>query len=156
MTLTTVVDIRAGCLANMANFARDLLREHWEEIARHKDLLVLNPDWDTYAKLAEIDRLLILEAWAGDELVGYSVNIVVPHLHYRDVLVCQNDVLFVSMAHRATRTGIRLMRETEVEAKRRGCKLVLWHAKKDSSLDHMLGRERSAYSVQDIVYGRKL
>jgi hypothetical protein len=38
------VSIRPCAIIDMASHARELLREHWEEVARRKHLMVLNPD----------------------------------------------------------------------------------------------------------------
>lgn len=138
----------------MAGHALPLLTEHWQEVAKHKDLLVLRPAWDTYHRIENAGNLLALAAWHDGQMVGYSASFVSPHLHYADVRVCQNDVLFVTPAHRGI--GKQLMRETERHAKERGCQLVLWHAKQGSVLDRMLGREGSDYSVQDVIYARRL
>lgn len=150
------VAIRLCSVADMANHAPALLREHWEEVAKLKHLFVLNPDWQAYEEFESSGLLLALAAWEGDKLVGYSANVIHKNRHYRDVAMCQNDVLFVASSHRGTSTGIRLMRETERMAKERGAQVVLWHAKPNSTLDRMLGREGSAYHVQDIIYAREV
>jgi hypothetical protein len=93
-------------------------------------------------------------AFDGDELVGYSINIVSKNLHYSDLVVCQNDILFVSGDYRKGATGLRLMRDTERAASALGAKLMLWHAKPETNLHAVLPRLK--YRVQDVVYSRVL
>ena len=52
------------------------------------------------------------------------------------------------------RLGLRLIKVTEDHAKSEGCKLMLWHAKQDTTLAQMLPRLR--YGVQDIVFSKEL
>ena len=68
--------------------------------------------------------------------------------------VSLNDLLFVSKEHRGGSLGIKLMKATEKHAKLLGCKLMLWHAKQDTTLAQMLPRLR--YGVQDIVFSKEL
>lgn len=131
-----------------------LLEAHREELTTNKDLMVLAPDVDTYCMLEEQGALLSLAAFDGDEIVGYSVNILANNLHYRDVRMCQNDVLYVRADKRQGPTGLKLMRETERVAKDRGAHMMLWHAKPNTNLDQIL--PRMDYRVQDVIYSRVL
>src|SRR5262245_35044439 len=97
--------------------AVSLHRGHWQEVAEHRDVMVLAPDWLRYMALEQKGLLLSLGAYVDGVLVGYSVGVVAPHMHYRDLLYYQNDVLYVSPSHRRGRLGMRLILETEQEAK---------------------------------------
>lgn len=135
-----------------------LFREHWHEIALNKALMKLAPNWRRYYELEERGALLMLGAFAevgdSEELVGYSVNIVIEHLHYAELVCCMNDVLFVTREHRHGRLGLRLIQATELMAQRRGAKLMLWHCKQGTTLDALM--PRLGYGVQDIVYSKAL
>ena len=86
----TVDDLRDGGIES-------LLVEHWEEVALHKDVMQLNPDWVRYYELEERGELLILAAIdQRDGVVGYSVNFLTRHPHYSMLVVAQNDLLFVT------------------------------------------------------------
>jgi predicted GNAT superfamily acetyltransferase len=95
-----------------------------------------------------------LGAFDGDEIVGYSVNIMAHNLHYSDLIMCQSDVLYVREDKRQGPAGLKLMRETERLAKERGAQMMLWHAKPATNLDQIL--PRMGYRVQDVVYTRVL
>lgn len=132
-----------------------LLYLHWDEVAKNKALMQLRPDWHRYQDLEDADKLLVLYAFEGTELVGYSCNVIDYHLHYCALKVCSNDVLFVHPDHRGT-VGLRLIKETERIAKERHAELMLWHAKQDSQLDKLLRRKHERYAVQDVIYSTPL
>lgn len=131
----------------------ELLSAHWAEVAREKDLMVLDPAWDKYLALERNGTLLSIGAYAGVELVGYSVGLVLPHMHYQGMIYYQNDVLFVAPEHRRSRLGVDLIEATEAAAEERGAVWHAWHAKKGSTLDRLL--DRRGYGVHDIIYGRR-
>lgn len=133
-----------------------LLRAHWEEVARNKAVMVLDPDVETYKALEDRGLLIALGAFDGEVLVGYSVTMLVAkHLHYAGLCYAQNDVIFVDQAHRgASRLGLQLILETERIAKERGARLIFWHAKPDTPFDTLL--PRLGYAVQDIIHSREL
>lgn len=133
-----------------------LLLAHWAEIARNKDVMVLDPMVERYQALEQMGLLIGVFAYDRDEIVGYCVSILsFGHLHYRSLITVSNDVLYVMPEYRgAARAGIALMRETERLAKDRGAHLVLWHAKQDTALASML--PRMGYEVQDVVFSRRV
>jgi len=160
----TVVDLatlEAGSPAIRLIFASDwiqraapLIEEHWQEIALNKALMVLKPDAGMYRALEEQKKLVSLGAFVGDELVGYSVNLLQHHLHYADLKVAMNDVLFVAKAHRRGSAGHRLIKWTERAVRARGARMMLWHAKPGTALEGLL--PRLGYGVQDIVFSKEV
>lgn len=129
--------------------------QHWEEIARNKHIMVLNPDIERYQAIEDAGALLALFAYDGDEIIGYSVTVVSAHLHYINLGMAQNDVLYLLPRYRgASGVGIRLIRETERVARTLGADLMVWHAKDKSSLADIL--PRMGYQVQDILFSKEL
>ena len=92
----TKTDIRLATVDEMLAEAQILFDEHYEEIARNKQVMVLKPDEETYRKAEEMGTIFILSARQNDVLIGYSVNFVSNHLHYADLKLAQNDLLFIS------------------------------------------------------------
>jgi GNAT superfamily N-acetyltransferase len=152
--LPPMFEVRRSSVGEMLGSGLELFARHWEEIARNKDVMVLKPDEAAYRRMEEAGSLLILAALKAGRIVGYSVNFIVRHPHYADLMVCQNDLLFIDPAHREGGAGIRLMRRTEQESKKRGCRLMLWHAKEGTPLADML--PRMGYGVQDIVFSKQI
>lgn len=134
--------------------AQPLLEAHREELTTNPDLMVLAPRVDVYEAIEARDKLLVLGAFDGEDLVGYSANIIDTNLHYGDVLVCQNDVLFVDRAYRAGRTGLQLIRATEDLARALSCDIMIWHAKPNTTFNALL--PRLDYRVQDVIHSKVL
>lgn len=132
----------------------ELLRQHWDEIARNKQLMIVKPDTERYLALDAAGVILALWAYDDDQLVGYSVNLFSNHLHYADLFFVQNDVLFIAKPYRNSPLGLRLIRETEKAAKARGAQMMLWHAKENTPLALIL--PRLGCGVQDIVFSKEL
>jgi len=153
-TLPGMFEVRRSSVHEMLSNGQELFAQHWDEIARNKDVMVLKPDEAAYRRMEEAGSLLILAAVKAGRIVGYSVNFILRHPHYADLMVCQNDLLFIDQAHREGGAGIRLMRRTEQEGKKRGCRLMLWHAKEGTPLAAML--PRMGYGVQDVVFSKQL
>jgi hypothetical protein len=116
--------------------------------------MVLAPDVDKYRAIEQVGKLFAVLAYDGDEMVGYSVNIVTNNLHYRDLIQAQNDVLFVKQSYRAGRLFMRLRDATLKMAAARGARLMLWHAKEKTPLAYML--PRLGCKVQDVIFSEEL
>jgi len=127
-----------------------LLIEHREELATDKALMVLKPDVEKYLAVEARGALMMIGAYRGVRLIGYSVNIVTNNLHYADLIMCQNDVLFLTKDERKGSAGLRLIRETERLARERGAQIALWHAKPGTNLDKLM--PRMGASVQDVIW----
>jgi len=131
-----------------------LLHEHWAELATNPALMVLKPDAAKYAFMEHAGVLVSLCAYDGDQMIGYSVNTLSAHLHYADLTVLHNDVLFVSKEYRSGRTGIRLIQATEAAAKEKGAHMMVWHAKPQTALEAIL--PRVGYRVQDVMFSKAM
>jgi len=147
-------EIKLATVDEMLAKASVLFEEHYEEIARNKEVMKLKPDEKAYRNLEEANQIFILSAWQDDVLIGYSVNFVLNHPHYADLLLAQNDLLYIKKEMRGSRAGLKLIKETETHATSLGCKLMLWHAKENTALGAILPRLK--YGVQDIIYSKEL
>ena len=117
--------------------------------------LAPSPDYDRYEALDAIGMGLALGVFDDDdEIVGYSSNIIAQSMHYRNLVVCQNDAIYLHSAYRRGTLGLRLMRETERAARARGADMIVWQCKPQTSLHALLAR--SGYGLQDLVYTRSL
>jgi len=132
----------------------ELFHSHWEEIALNKELMKLKPLLDKYYDIEANGMLLTIGAFADGELVGYSVNFLNQHLHYADLWVCMNDIVFIRNDLRKTGIGAGLIRVTEELAKQRGAQMMLWHVKENTALAALM--PRIGYGVQDIVFSKGL
>jgi predicted GNAT superfamily acetyltransferase len=147
-------EIRKATASEMLSHAGELFAAHWDEIALNKQVMELKPDSERYLAMEATGGLLILAAYHDDELVGYSVNFVMRHLHYADLNLASNDLLFVAKDHRKSRLGLQLIKATEQAAKEQGARLMLWHAKPNTALVELM--PRMGYGVQDIIFSKEL
>jgi len=132
-----------------------LTEAHWQEIARNKHLMVLKPDVARYNSLEAAGNLLSLYAYNdADEIIGYSVNILSNHLHYADLRVCANDVLYIAPEYRRSRLGLQLIDRTEEAAKAHGVHMMSWHAKEGTALAGILPRK--GCQLQELIFTKEL
>lgn len=129
-----------------------LLEQHREELTTDKKNMVLNPNINMYKNMEDMGMLFTLVLCDGEKIVGYSVNILGNNLHYSDLLVSQNDLLFVLDSYRKSKWGLKLIQETEKLAKEKGAKLIMWHGKPNTSLSKLM--PKLGYNIQDITYSR--
>jgi predicted GNAT superfamily acetyltransferase len=148
------VEIRISTVAEMLRDAELLFQDHYDEVAKNKEVMKLKPDVKVYTALEKQDKLLILAAYIDNKMVGYSVNILSYHLHYADLFYAHNDILFVVEEYRNSKVGLALIKKTEAFAKALDAKLLLWHAKEDTALDKLM--PRLGYGVQDIIHSKEL
>jgi hypothetical protein len=126
------VNIRPISVAEMREHAGPLLRAHWDEVAKLRHLMVLDPNWELYEAVEERGNLLAMAAHDDDgRMMGYSVSFLQYHAHYAGLRYAQNDVLFVAPEARDTRLGLRLIQATEAEAVQQAMPGVLSHGAAD-------------------------
>lgn len=131
-----------------------LLEDHREELTTNKALMVLAPDMERYILCERMGAFFALMARDNGVLVGYSGNFIAQNLHYKGFRYANNDVLFLAKTHRKGSLGLRMIRETEKEAQRRGAQMMVWHAKPKTSLDAIM--PKLSYRVQDVMYSKTL
>lgn len=151
---TVKYEIREDTFADKIDGLYHLFKPHWEEVAKNKELMVLKGDNETYKKLEAAGCLASLFAYAGNEIVGYSVNIISNHLHYVDLKFAQNDILFVLPEYRNSPLGTRLIRKTEELCRSKGALILNWHAKDKTTLFQIL--PRMGYDIHETIFSKKL
>lgn len=97
-----------------------LLVEHWREIGTFdKANIKLKPNWAWYKTLSDGGFLYITTVRKDAELIGYCVCIIIPHAHYMDTMVADNDILFLKKEYRKGSTGYKLLRYTLSKLKKK-------------------------------------
>ena len=115
----------------------------------------LDLDWPRYEAIEREGVTLILAAWSGSTLGGYSVNVLGPHLHYRTRLCCANDVLYLAPEQRHGAACAKLMDATEQTARDKGCVRMEWPAPTGSRLERILQLGHT-YRALQTTYAREL
>ena len=145
-TVTYAVENWFDALSEM----EELWPLHWDEVAMNKDTIPLDPDYPTYAALANSGALHLLVARCEGKMIGYHVSIVKGHLHYRHSLSAFTDMYFIHPEHRKGMVGVRLFKEAEKTLKARGVEKMFTGTK--LSLD--MGRifERLGWKETERLY----
>jgi predicted GNAT superfamily acetyltransferase len=138
-----------------------LLAAHSEEMTTDKalmqlapDFMQLAPDFHKYIEAQKAGHLLVLFAYCGDELVGYSCTVIAMHMQYRYLMYAHNDLLFVAHEHRRAGLGAQLIKETTRHARERGAHIVAWSAKPDTALAKLL--PKLGCRVHEIVFSQEV
>ena len=129
-----------------------LFEKHWEEIASDKDKIPLSPDYDKYYLLQDHELLKIVTCReeSTHELVGYTFSILSTHLHYKETMVAENDLIFVLPEHRHGWLGYRLIKETEKILKQAGCVVLQMRVKTTNDFGKVV--ERLGYQHSETLY----
>jgi GNAT superfamily N-acetyltransferase len=130
--------------------ARPLLELHWDEIAKNKKLMTLNPDVKKYEGIVE--ALLLVTARAGGRLIGYFLWILVTHPHYKHVSVAEEDLHYLLPEYRRGLTGYLFMKAACNAALARGAQLLTMREK--IGHEHPAIMKRLGFSPTDMVYTR--
>lgn len=59
---------------------QEVIKDHYEELSVTKEF-PLDPDWDAYKSLLDINRLKFITCKDNEELIGYIIFFIAPHLH---------------------------------------------------------------------------
>lgn len=131
-----------------------LLLSHYIELVRNKAAIVLEPDWERYFELSAKSKFFILTVRSENRLVGYSAFFVDTHIHYKNLLVATNDVIFLDSDNRRGLSGLRLIKASEVAAKAKGANKIVWHIKLINDFRKIL--YRLGYEDDDFLLSKLL
>jgi GNAT superfamily N-acetyltransferase len=143
--------------------AHQLSVAHYAEISAFKRVLnKVNLDIERYLSLARNDRLHLVtvrDPAAGSPhpdglLMGYSIHLIHPHIHYRHVLVAEDDLHYVVPDLRNQGVG-KTLRETAIAGlKSRGVKLVIARTKVNHM--HETHLAELGFDPMEMVYAKML
>lgn len=138
----------------VADEVSPLLQMHYEEVALHKDVVDLDPDWARYAAMEERGDCHVYTARHEGSLVGYAVFFLSNHIHYMGLRVASNDILFMHPAYRRGTNSIRFINWVEEQIKRLGVKKIVWHIKVKNDWSAIL--HRNGYETEEVIVGKIL
>lgn len=130
--------------------AQELLKLHWEEIAKDKKLLFLNPDVDLYNKLSARTNIVVVTARTNAKLVGYFVWFLAKHPHYKHVLVAEEDIHFLLPEYRKGLNGYLLAREAVSLVKPLGVRY--FRIREKIGHEHPALMKRLGFLATDVTY----
>jgi len=102
----------------------------WREVeAADMGGLMLDPDWAGYDALDAQGVLQLMTARQAEELLGYHLSLLVPHLHYAGVLAAQTDTFYVRPGWRKGWVAYRLMQAVERAWQAKGVQIAFTMSK---------------------------
>jgi GNAT superfamily N-acetyltransferase len=129
-----------------------LIELHYEELTLHKQVVKLDPDWNRYKSLADQKMITIITARDKGILIGYSLFFVSSHIHYKNNVMANNDVLYLHPEYRQGRTGLKLIRKCEQVLQELGVDKIIWHVKYAKDFRQIL--YRLGYEDEDALVGK--
>jgi hypothetical protein len=133
--------------------ATALLKLHWLEVAKDKEVMKLDPDESFYERLKD-DEFLIVTARDGQKLCGYFVWFLHHHPHYKHLLTAQSDVYYLLEEYRGGGRGYDLFYQAMNLAKEAGAGYCFISTKVGH--DHPDLMDRLGLKPRDLIYGRPL
>ena len=129
----------------------DLLAQHWDEVAHHKDIRTLDVDWDQFQLMESIGHLFVMTARDDGRLVGYVAALLRPHLHSKGLKTAYVDAIFLTPGKRQHNVGLRLVQHTDT-ALAALSDFIYWHVKPERDFSRLLGR--MGYGYIEAIWGR--
>lgn len=148
--MTTDIVFKQELLGAVRPNIDGLLDLNYDELTLNKQVIKLNPDWVKYAQLEQDNKLIIFTVRHSDVLVGYSFFIVDTHLHYKDLVVANNDVLFIHRDYRQGMLGIKFLKFCD--ANLHHVDKIVWHVKDSNDFKPIL--HRMGYKNEDTLVGK--
>ena len=145
-----MIEYKQESYSDVIDEIKPLLDLHYEEIAGDKDVIKLNPDYNAYKIMDQRGMLKIVTARNGNELVGYCICLVRPHLHYLDSMTATNDIFYIKKEYRLGMTGVKLFKKTEDIMKQYGVQRIIMNVKRINDVGTIF--ERLGYKETERVY----
>ena len=147
MRITVQVETWDSCVAEM----RAVWPKHWEEIALDKDTILQDMDEDRYKQMDTIGMLHITTVRADSILVGYAINFVITHYHYKSSgLMSMADMYYILPEYSVV--GARMFAEMERSLRDRG--VVRGHMSCKVHQDHQALFERLGWEFTDKTFSK--
>lgn len=132
-----------------------LFKLHYEEVACHKSVQTLSPNYDSYLNGILQGKIRVLTAREESEkVVGYCITLLQNSMHYKDIVYANNDVFYVCPEYRGKMTGVRLLDMALGDAKSQGASVYFMTAKSEHKFDKLL--ERKGFSGSEVIWSKEL
>lgn len=148
------LDLQTEPLSTIISEVQDLLIQHYEELTLNKQHIKLKPIWSRYLALEEQGKFITVTARIENELVGYCGFFLDQHIHYENLKLATNDVLFLRKDLRQGMAGIRLIKYSENIMRTVGANKITWHVKYSNDIRPIL--HRMGYIDEDVIVGKLL
>lgn len=148
------MQIREECLTDIIDEFREIVKDHYHEIALYQDRVPLDPDYGRYIAMDEAGIVCCVTARDEGKLVGYAIFFVMPHIHYKSTVFAMNDILYLAPEYRGGSLGVDLLTISESILITLGANVVQLHMKVHKPW-HKLA-EACGYSMGEYTYSKVL
>lgn len=153
-TIHDLVYQREEATPHWAADAMDQLRDHYEEVAKFKGTLKVNPDIGRYLELQRLDRLHLVTVRDDNQLRGYSIHFIFQHPHYQQVKCAEDDLHYVVPPLRRMGVGKTLRRYALDGLRSRGVQFVT--ARMKVGHEHETHLRELGYTPMEMCWAREL
>lgn len=101
-----------------------LLQKHWDELARNKDFVPLDINYEAYRLLEKSNVLRVYTVRKDAVLIGYAVYVLSFNLHYKSTKFATNDIFWLTPEYRKGMIGLRLFQFVEEQLKLEGVSVM--------------------------------
>ena len=120
--------------------AKVLFEQHYNEIAERKDVIKLDPNYEQYDLLYKKGMLEIHTMRNNKKLIGYSLWFINKHIHYKNSLTVNSDILYISPEYRQGMMGMKFIKWTTEKIKERNPQRIMFHVKDSVDYSPILQR----------------
>lgn len=113
---------------------------------------VLDIDFNYYSDCCANDTLKIFTARINGDLIGYAAFFLYPHIHHKEMMTANADVIFVDKEHRGK--GLKLIRFCDIMLKEIGVDTVIHSVPVQNDWGKVL--TKMGYSPLETNYSRRL
>lgn len=145
------VTFQRETLAVVRPDVQELLTQHWNEVAHHKDIRTLDVDWEQFEIMESIGKLFVMTARDDGLLVGYTAALLRPHLHSKGLQTAYVDAIFMTPGKRQHNVGLRLIQHTDTALSALS-DFIYWHVKPERDFSRLL--ERMGCEYIEAIWGR--
>jgi len=148
------IEYKQEFLSTIEADIKNLLVDHWEEIALNKENIKLNPNWEAYYEIESKGKLSFFSVRDNGVLVGYFVAFVDNNIHYQDHVFATNDVIFIDKKYRKSSVGANLIRFAEECLRDDGVSVLVINTKIHQPFDELL--DHLGFNNIERVYSKYL
>lgn len=128
--------------------------EHDRAVSHYPDI-PLNPDYETFLAAEHAGRLRVFTARdeKSEEILGYSVFFVSPHIQKKHSIQAEETALFIHPEARGF--GPRFISWTEEQLFGEGVDVIARHSKARPDLNFAPMLERKGYDLKELVFFKR-
>jgi hypothetical protein len=131
-----------------------LLKDNWVRTESYIGELEIDPAFEKYKKLDELDMVTCFTARREGLLVGYVIYFTNLSLHHRTVRTGHGDMIYVREEPGLGRVVFDLLDAAEADLRGRGALYIGWFVRQGGKLHQLL--KRRGYAEDELVMEKRL